>query len=324
METNNINKIDEISTYVSEVKRKADALLFMRKIAINWYDAAFFNLKMKSSFLLRLRNGKTVLIKNPHDLNDIVIEAARFELLRSKRPENRVRVSKNHIKLKFKGKEVTFYYNSKEKFNNLLCYISENYLEQQFKWLNVSGKQVLDIGANVGDTAIVLALSGAKHIYALDPYSYLYDQAKTNIKLNKLQERITLVNGGCGPQETTLKMNTSYPGTIMKEAAHGTFIHVSTLANLVKKYSIKDGILKMDCEGCEYGIIIGASDDVLRKFSQMMLEYHHGYIDLRKRLENAGFCVTNTVPLGFKSTTGGHVPMYVGMLQAERIDRVKK
>jgi len=56
----------------------------------------------------------------------------------------------------------------------------------------------VDVGAASGDTAIYFALNGAKHVYAFEPYPYSYNIAKENIKLNHLEDKITMLNEGCG------------------------------------------------------------------------------------------------------------------------------
>jgi len=35
-------------------------------------------------------------------------------------------------------------------------------------------------------------------VYAFEPYPYSYNIAKKNIKLNHLEDKITLLNEGCG------------------------------------------------------------------------------------------------------------------------------
>ena len=58
--------------------------------------------------------------------------------------------------------------------------ISENLVYEQYKILDVSNKDVVDVGAALGDTAIYFALKGAKHVYAFEPYPYSYNIAKKN------------------------------------------------------------------------------------------------------------------------------------------------
>jgi hypothetical protein len=52
----------------------------------------------------------------------------------------------------------------------------------------------------------------------------------------------------------------------------------------------------MDCEGCEYNIILLNDRTVLGKFSHIQIEYHHGFRDLKKHLIGAGFSLSHTNP----------------------------
>ena len=59
---------------------------------------------------------------------------------------------------------------------------------------------------------------------------------------------------------------------------------------------MKDVILKIDCEGCEYQTILETEDEILLKFQTIMLEYHFGYQNLKLKLEAIGFDIKITGP----------------------------
>lgn len=46
----------------------------------------------------------------------------------------------------------------------------ETFLEQPYGILDVKGRDVVDVGAYIGDTALYFRLKGAKRIYAFEPY----------------------------------------------------------------------------------------------------------------------------------------------------------
>lgn len=56
------------------------------------------------------------------------------------------------------------------------------------------GKIVLDVGCGTGVLSMFAAQAGAKHVYAVD-CSSIIDQAKAIIKLNKFEDKITLIKG---------------------------------------------------------------------------------------------------------------------------------
>ena len=56
------------------------------------------------------------------------------------------------------------------------------------------GKVVLDVGCGTGVLSMFAAQTGAKHVYAVD-CSSIIDQARAIIKLNKFDDKITLIQG---------------------------------------------------------------------------------------------------------------------------------
>ena len=65
---------------------------------------------------------------------------------------------------------------------------------------------------------------------------------------------------------------------------------------IVEKYNIDSGILKLDCEGCERDVILNSSKNSLKKFSQLFVEYHYGYKDLKSKLKELGFSMNISKP----------------------------
>jgi len=63
-----------------------------------------------------------------------------------------------------------------------------------------------------------------------------------------------------------------------------------TLRTSVKESKVEEGsVLKMDCEGCEYEAVLNADPGDLAVFSQVIIEYHNGYREIKRHLEAAGF-----------------------------------
>jgi len=186
-------------------------------------------------------------------------------------------------------------------------------IDRQYKWLDVEGKDVVDIGANIGDSAIYFALKGAKHVYAFEPYPYSYNIAKKWIKLNHLENKITLLNEGCG-EKGFVNIREDYKNTVgtdLKNFKEGKKIRIESLDEIVKRFNLKHAALKVDCEGCEYDLILNASDEALKAFDQIIIEYHYGYRNLVGKL-NSNFNVKVKLPkfiydkeAQFKSTYTG-------------------
>jgi len=202
-------------------------------------------------------------------------------------------------KIPFKGSLITIEgWLNKGNVNN--GNIFDVFINEEYSFLNTQNRDVIDIGASIGDSSIYFALSGAKRVIGLEPFPHSYSFAVRNVEINNLSERIKILNAGYGqdgevfadPNKQSLDYHQFQPSTI------GQKIKIYSLESLVKNEQIKDGVLKMDCEGCEY-YLVKEKDEVIRHFNQIQIEYHYGYQQLVTKIESAGFEVKWTNPLKF-------------------------
>jgi FkbM family methyltransferase len=202
--------------------------------------------------------------------------------------ENRVAYRYGRKWLRFAGSSIEY----SRRFHEI-------FVTEPYKMLDCKSRDVIDIGANIGDTAIYFATRGARRVYGYEPYPYTYNLAKRNVALNKLGGRIRMFNEGCSGKSFTLVVNPNldnHGSSPVMGFKKGVKVGMHTLEELVKRHGIKDGALKMDCEGWEYDIIFNTDDKTLRKFHNMAIEYHYGYKALASKLEGAGFRVSHTSP----------------------------
>jgi len=193
-----------------------------------------------------------------------------------------------------------------------------------YDFLPVEGKFVVDIGASIADSSIYFALKGAKKVIALEPYPLNYESAKLNIKENNLSEKIHLFNAGCSGKDGTITINPSQegPDSSLKEFKHGKEIPMMSLSRIIKEFDIENGILKMDCEGCEYDSLLNLPNDELKKFSHVALEYHYGYKNLKKKLENCGFKIRKvSSPVYHFRSDHLNTKIFIGDIFAEQITK---
>jgi FkbM family methyltransferase len=165
---------------------------------------------------------------------------------------------------------------------------------------SVDGKTVLDIGANIGDTAVYFAKRGA-HVIAYEPDSQMCALARRNAELNAV--RVDFVNAGVGAASETLLLSTSpdgadtmsvtrFPATRPLNRLHTRSVPVrivkfgDVLADLGSVF-----LLKLDCEGCEYPALRALSHDALRTIDHIVMEYHAHGGELAEMLRAAGFAV---------------------------------
>jgi len=163
------------------------------------------------------------------------------------------------------------------KFKHAYGSVSEIFDKEDYKFFNVKDKIILDIGAFVGDSAIYFILKGAKKVYAIEPHPDAYNEMLENIKLNNMEDKIIPINMGINYEKDYVVINT-------KDTTHTAFsffnsnnngikVPAGKLRDIIEKYNIDAQVLKMDCEGCEYDIIL-KDYDTIKEFDEIGFEYH--------------------------------------------------
>lgn len=315
----NITTLDKVYTNFGGGKVKDFKVII--GLVENWYDILLFRLGIKHNLVMRLKNGPPIKIRNYDDYHKFwnskwFVDATINDLIKKGID---ISVEKNRLIVNKFGKCIKFSFDSIRQLANTSSLIKNQLLEEEYKWLDVVGKSVIDIGANIGDTAIYFALKGAKHVYAFEPYPYSYNLARENVALNGLNDKITLVNEGCG-KEGVVKVSNKFKNSAasdLKTFTKGEWIRIVSLETILKRFKIRNTVLKIDCEGCEYSIILGASNETLKKIGQIMIEYHYGYINLKNKLRKAGFDVKTTIPINFINKDAEMNEMLMGMIFAK-------
>ena len=160
-------------------------------------------------------------------------------------------------------------------------------------------KVVVDVGAYNGDSAIYFARRGARLVIGLEPDPRSLELARENIKLNNLEDKVKLLNVALSTRtgESRLGVNDQTPNiSQISDAASmpdgGLEVETVTVEEIMKRYSLsKIDFLKMNCEGCEYGIIRTLPSSAIESISEIILEFHSGPLDIPKILSGHGFSI---------------------------------
>lgn len=225
------------------------------------------------------------------------------------------------ISFNYKNKNYKLFYNSFAQKRSLVHLIGEQFIGENYKWLEPKGRDVVDVGACMGDSILWFFANNARRIIAFEPYHQNYNCAKRVILENNIKN-VKLERKGVGTSRI-IKIpenvdSTSY--TELLPTKEGAVTQVIDLDMIIREYKIRDNaVLKMDCENCEYESILTAKRSTLRKFKRMMFEYHKGYLPIKKKLEEAGFKVDGNKRLSWNDPNTPN-PDVLGFLYAERID----
>jgi FkbM family methyltransferase len=190
----------------------------------------------------------------------------------------------------FNGK---YWFKGNVKFVHMHGTILEIFENEYYGDTDVKGKVVVDVGAYVGDSAIYFALKGARKVIAIEPHPVAYAEMIENIRLNDLENVIVPVNAGLASKPGRLYIEgvdiRSTVTTYYAPSCNG-LIPIITLSDVLSKYNIRDrSVLKMNCQGCEYDVILNDYEHV-KVFEEIIIEYHVDAVALSKILSKDFKC----------------------------------
>ena len=227
----------------------------------------------KYPFILEKKNGKTIEIKSKIQLSFIL-----------KKMENMFSIENNLLTIKFNSKLL--------KFTNYESMELDIFSQKLYSNISVKNKTVIDVGGGVGDSALLFRTLGAKKVIMIEPEPAFFESAKQNIELNKELQNIEIHNlvlsSTIGIYMIDHKQSGDL-GEINESKENGVPIPKITIDKFLSNYHEQNFVLKMDCESCEYDVLLPIPEDTLRKFEQIFIEFHNGCLNISQRLEKSGF-----------------------------------
>ena len=122
----------------------------------------------------------------------------------------------------------------------------------------------MDVGANVGEYALLASGICRSRSIAIEPIPSTYDRLVANVKLNGLENHIECLNIGLGRQDTTLQFIDS-PYSVMNRPVadfdKSTHPQVTVKIKSLDEIAVSEGmpiLLKIDVEGFELEVLKGA------------------------------------------------------------------
>ena len=153
---------------------------------------------------------------------------------------------------------------------------------------------VLDVSAYIGDTALYYAGKSA-FVVAVESVPRHFEASLRNIELNpSLKPRIMPINAAIGPSDgfVDIAVDGEVDGgaSIYKRGVRTYRVRSYTLKSLIghlkalgvdaDRFRVR--ALKMDCKGCEYGVVIN-EPETLGLFDVLKIEYS-GYLRIIQRI----------------------------------------
>lgn len=143
--------------------------------------------------------------------------------------------------------------------------------------VNVSGKDVVDIGTGIGDSTIYFSLKGANRVVGVEPLPKVYNVARVNISLNAdYVHNISIMNGAIAYNVKDVSVPDVpilYSGSVRvkNEVVERVKVPAYTVKHLAEV--VNRDVIKIDCEGCEREIF-KHEQDIIGEFDVIIMELH--------------------------------------------------
>jgi FkbM family methyltransferase len=185
----------------------------------------------------------------------------------------------------------------KAHFNGLIFYVEntedcqvlyEVYLHNEYNLMSGRDKMVIDIGMNVGLTSLYMANNATvREVHSFEPFSVPFNRALRNFALNPaLAAKIRPNRFGLNSKNDRIEVLVSEDHTISTSirginSGQPEVIYVKDAAEIIRPLAERakaedlDLIVKVDCEGSEFGIFESLErEQLFGSINAMVVEWH--------------------------------------------------
>lgn len=143
-------------------------------------------------------------------------------------------------------------------------------------WHIKPGDVVLDVGACQGSYTVPALALGASYVYAFNPHPVDAGELRANLAVNGMQDRCSVIQLGVDGRAGWFNPYRSAFSDVPGEG----FVRCVTLDSwLLHRPEIQRiDWVKIDCEGAEARILVGAAD-LIRRFTPRILVENHLFMD---------------------------------------------
>lgn len=159
--------------------------------------------------------------------------------------------------------------------------------------IHIPGTVIIDVGANIGNHTVFSAAILGAEVVAIEPFAANYDVLRINIAANGLEQRVRThaVALGARPGLGCATIgDTRNLGTVQVRAGVGA-VRIVTLDSIAEDRPV--GVIKIDVEGGEAGVLQGAAATLARWLPDIMVEADGAerFDTIARRLHEIGYAM---------------------------------
>ena len=154
-------------------------------------------------------------------------------------------------------------------------------------------KAILDVGAFIGDSALILSPLTTNKVYSFEATTENYNHMLKTIELNNLKNIVpvkTAVGSQVGEIELRYEGSGSSSSDLMiKNPKYIEKCPVITIDDFVKEHNLQVGLIKVDIEGAEQDFLKGAMQTIKSQKPTMLISIYHtvdDFLDIKPMIES--------------------------------------
>ena len=162
---------------------------------------------------------------------------------------------------------------------------------------NIRNKAIIDAGAYIGDSALMLAPFTSGEVFSFEPMGDTFKLLEKTIWLNGLNNVIP-VHSALGDYNGTLTMTVGTAGAcatvhnrLPGDKLNHEQVDVVKLDDFVRRRGISVGLIKTDVEGAEQMLLKGGKDVIQRDRPILLISIYHNasdFLDIKPMIESWG------------------------------------
>ena len=154
-------------------------------------------------------------------------------------------------------------------------------------------KAILDVGAFIGDSALILSPLTKNKVYCFEGCQKNYDYLNQTIQMNNLKN-IVPVKSALGDYNGEIELfyyggATSVDKNMVKKSTKSEKTQIMRLDDYVREHKINVGLIKVDIEGAEQSFLRGARKTIEKYKPTLLISIYHNvddFLDIKPMIES--------------------------------------